>query len=86
MNQHQRKLLKDYINAWPRTASMLQCTGERLEDFSDQNLLGAAVLVAYYEDLPAKTIRPFFQTNFGLDIDDLREALQLIVEHVAHNN
>jgi hypothetical protein len=65
---------------------MLQRTGERLEDFSDQNLLSAALLVAYYEDLPAKNIRLFFQTNFGLKIDDLREAFGLIVEHVAQNN
>ena len=43
-------------------------------------------IVSYYEDLPAKGIRPFFQTNFGLEIDGLREALQLIVEHVAQNN
>jgi hypothetical protein len=65
---------------------MLQRTGEHLEDFSDQNLLGAALLVACYQDLPVDDIIPFFQTNFGLQTADLREALHPLLQHIAKNN
>ena len=86
MNKNQRELLKAYIMAWPRTAPMLQETGEHLEDFSDQNLLSVALLVAYHQDLPANNIEPFFHTKFDLQADDLCEALQLLVHHIVQNH
>jgi hypothetical protein len=63
MSKNQRKLLKDYINAWRRTASMLRRTGERLEDFSDQNLLGAALLVAYHDEALQLIVEHVAQNN-----------------------
>ena len=71
---------------WPRTAPMLQHTGEQLEDFSDQKLLGAALLVAYHQDLPVDDIIPFFQTNFGLQTADLREAFRWLLQPIIRNN
>jgi hypothetical protein len=86
MNNDQRESLKTYINAYPRTTPILQDTGEYLEDFSDQNLLVAALLVAYHQGLLARNIRPFFGTKFNLQADELREALELLVQHIIQNN
>jgi hypothetical protein len=86
MNEKQRAALESCILAFPKTAAIEKDTGKRLKDFSDQQLLGAALTGAVVRGLSAEETVEIFRTKFGVGLEDMRRATAPIIRHLTRNN